>query len=184
MRRFYESDLEFPTGSVQSQFPTLCRQEKDWSDYFCCLRTLLKGAGYDVASEDTMIYEACVPPAHLPSELMKREDILCKYGMADIKWGVDNKDKHVMSRLKDIINFMKSGYGLMVRLDMGGGQWTVVLGYYDLGITAQDKKFVIYNPYRNEIITMDGEEFQACWFMEQTEIKWCHDYVAIKAKKK
>jgi hypothetical protein len=183
MRKLYDFDTEFPKGTVQSTFPVLFKQEKPWSDYMCCLRTLLRKAGCEVVSEDQMIYEASVPPAHLTSEIMKREDILRKYNTVNIKYGADDEDRKVMDRLKNVHNYMTAGYGVMVRIDHGGGQWVILLGYYDLGPTARDKKVVFYNPYYNTIVTLDGEEFQACWFMEQTEIKWCHDYVAIKVKK-
>lgn len=143
--------------SVSNTPPKLFPQERDWTCAIACIRTILSACGGSL-TEDEIINNYHMMPGPYFSKDIKKLDILKDY---DTVYGCDANG----TKLDTIIDYMKSGYYVMVESMINFAHWHVVLGYYTIAdFTDMEKfKFLMYDPYYNELKLVNVDEFDGMW---------------------
>ena len=150
-------------------------QETDWTCSIACIRTMLSGILNEVPSEEEFITQYNLKPGPHYSKDIKQLGILQAY---DVLYGCDNHDVS----FDDILDYVESGYSVMLECMYNYAHWFVLLGYYPIvGENIEKSKILVYDPYYNEVRLLNADEFITMWIdgnYEHSRIE--KDFIAFK----
>ena len=152
-------------------------QETDWTCSIACIRTILSSFIEQVPSEHDFIKLYDMKPGPHYSKDIKEKRILnnkCK-----TIYGCDIKHKN----FDLILDYMESGYCIMLESLYNYSHWMVLLAYYPLNNSNIEKsELLMYDPYYDKIRIICVDEFISMWcdgdYLNNGIIK---DFIAIKS---
>ena len=143
----------------------LYKQDLYWACYIACIRTIVSGIVDDVPSEEQLIANFKLKAENQYSKDIKEKKLLENY---DTVYGCDLKSDSITIEL--VAELMRNGYYIMVESAYNNfAHWDVILKYYNL----REHKLIIYDPYIDEVKTLEADEFNRLW---------SNEFVAIKKK--
>lgn len=162
--------------SVSNCPPVFHRQERDWTCAFACIRTIMSCSQQRWLSEDDIIKKYRLSPKPYFSSDIKKLGIL-----NDVKatYGCDKLDID----FSQIINYLNSGYFIMLGSLINYSHWMVLIGCYtfDDKRSSEDIKLLFYDPYYNDIRIILLDEFIGMWIDgDYANNNVEKDFIAIK----
>lgn len=165
--------------SVSNCPPFFYKQERDWTCAFACIRTIMSYSQQKWLSEDDIIKKYRLSPKPYFSSDVKKLGIL-----NDVKaiYGCDKLNVD----FSQIINYMNSGYFIMLESLINYSHWMVLVGCYafDNKKGSEYIKLLFYDPYYNDIRIILLDEFINMWIdgnYANNNVE--KDFIAIKPNK-
>ena len=156
-KEFFKSTNDIQFGeSISLRVKKLYKQERDWTCSLACIRTLLSSRDKKVYTEDYYIDKFRLKPGPYYSKNIKKIGILKDF---DVKYGCDSKN----TNFDTVLNLMSEGYAVMLEWMYNYSHWMVLLGYYRLGSNIENNLITCFEPYYNQVRTINVDEFIGMW---------------------
>jgi hypothetical protein len=154
--------------------PVFYPQEKDWTCFLGCIRTILTGITEDIPSEEEFVEKYQLEKKPYFSEDIKNSEMLKDYS---VMYGCDDP----LVSFDDILLHCREGYYVMLETMYNFSHWFVLLGYYPSHNDVEISRILVYDPYYDEVRLLNLDEFLGMWIdgdFPHTKVE--KDYIAIK----